>query len=246
MSQEPITVAVVIPAYNESIKLQSVIRRIPEKHVGEVIIVDDGSNHSYDFPKTQFKLTVLRHQKRQGVGAALRTGYDYAIKNNYEVLITLAGNNKDFPEDIPELLKLAEKFDLVQGSRYLSENIDFGEMPAYRLFTTRYLHPMICSVRMSMKMTDTTNGFRLIQTRILKDSRLGLRSNLFDKYSYEVSLLILARYFGYRITEFPTRKVYPTKSLGQTKMRPILGWWSILWPTLVPIFFLKKMGSKNV
>jgi dolichol-phosphate mannosyltransferase len=243
MQVSPKDIAVVIPAYNEDIKLQKVISRIPADFVNEIIIVDDGSTYPYELEPCSIKLTVLRHKKRNGVGAALRTGYKYAIDEKYKFVITLAGNNKDAPEDIPRILELTDKFDLIQGSRYIGPKSEFGPMPLYRKFSTRYLHPKICTIRMKMKMTDTTNGFRVIRINILKDKRLFLSSNLFNKYAFEVALLLLAPKLGYRVSEFQTQKVYPTKILGQTKMKPITGWWSILWPTLTPFFLLKWMAS---
>jgi dolichol-phosphate mannosyltransferase len=153
----------------------------------------------------------------------------------------MAGNNKDSPEEIPLLLEpiASGRADLVQGSRWLSESSDYGEMPLYRKMATR-LHPFIFRLISSAKLTDTTNGFRAVRTSMLGDPKLDLDQQWLDEYELEVYLLYKAAKLGYRVTEVGVTKRYPPKELGQTKMKPIVGWWSILRP-----LFLLGLGIKK-
>jgi hypothetical protein len=65
---------------------------------------------------------------------------------------------------------------------------------------------------------------------VLEDPRLDLDQRWLDEYELEPYLYIKAIRLGYRTAEVPVTKVYPPKSVGQTKMRPITGWWSMLRP----------------
>ena len=65
---------------------------------------------------------------------------------------------------------------------------------------------------------------------MLEDPRLDLDQEWLDEYELEPYLYIRTIKLGYRTKEVPVSKVYPPKKLGQTKMKPITGWWSMLRP----------------
>lgn len=175
------------------------------------------------------------------MGAAIRTGYQYAIDNGYDVAVVMAGNNKDSPEEIPLLLAPIQdgRADLVQGSRWITDSSDYGDMPLYRKLATR-LHPFIFRLISSADLTDTTNGFRAARTSMLKDPKLALDQPWLDQYELEVYLLYKAAKLGYVVAEVGVTKRYPPKELGQTKMKPIVGWWSILRPLVLLGLGIKK------
>ena len=229
------------PVLDEREKIAAVISRVPRDFVDEILIVDDGS--SDDSPQVARSLgaTVIELGETLGVGAAIRTGYRYAVDNGYDVAVVMAGNNKDSPEEIPLLLDpiVEGRADLVQGSRWLNDSTDFGAMPLYRKLATR-LHPFIFRLISSAKLTDTTNGFRAATSSLLADPRLALDQDWLDEYELEVYLLYKASKLGYKVTEVGVTKRYPPKQLGQTKMKPIVGWWSILRPLLLLGLGIKK------
>jgi dolichol-phosphate mannosyltransferase len=219
-----------IPVFDEERKIGLVLARIPDT-VDEVVVVDDGSKDESPTIARDAGATVIPMGRTVGVGAALRAGCAHASEGGFDVVVVMAGNNKDAPEEIGLLLDpiADESADLVQGSRWLRRTGDFGAMPRYRKVATR-LHPMLFSLVARQKITDSTNGFRAIRVALLADERLDLSPAWLDGYELEPYLLLRAVRLGYRLTEVPVTKVYPPRSLGQTKMRPLVDWWSILRP----------------
>lgn len=234
-------------AFNEDIKLKNAVERFlrsPSRESYDYLIVDDASTDGTTEMIASFAdrgVKTLRHASRQGVGAAIRTAIRYAEAQRYDVLVVMAGNDKDNPEEIPQLLApvLTDEADLVQGSRYLAGKRIGGDMPLYRKWATR-LHPLLFSIMTGKKMTDTTNGFRAMRLSFLQDKRISLDQAWLDHYELEPYILYKAVTLGYRVVEVGVSKIYPAKKLGYTKMKPITGWWSILRPLFYLWLGIKK------
>lgn len=228
-------------AFNEHSKLKNAIVRFlaargKSRFPLDYLIVDDGSTDSTTSMLESFKdqgVKTIRHPQRCGVGAAIRSAIKYAMDHQYDALVIMAGNDKDNPEEISRLLDpiFQENYDLVQGSRYLAGGGCGGDMPSYRKFATR-LHPWLFSIVTGHQMTDTTNGFRAFKLSIFKDEHINIDQTWLNCYELEVYLLFKTIKLRYKVKEVPITKVYPSKKLGYTKMRPLIGWWSILRPLI--------------
>ena len=229
------------PVLDEEAKIGEVVRRTPRDVVDDLLVIDDGSTDRSAEVARSGGARVISLGRVVGVGAALRAGFAEAVRGDYDVAVVMAGNNKDSPEEIPRLLDpIAEdRADFVQGSRFLAPGADFGAMPFYRRIATR-VHPLLFSVVTGRWVTESTNGFRAVHRRVLEDPRLDLDQPWLDAYELEPYLYIRSIQLGYRTVEAPVSKVYPPKRIGQTKMRPITGWWSILKPLLLVGLRLKK------
>ncbi|MBW2422393.1 MAG: glycosyltransferase family 2 protein [Deltaproteobacteria bacterium] len=229
------------PAWNEEAKIGEVVRRTPRDLVDEVLVIDDGSTDRTVDVAQELGARVIPMGRVAGVGAALRAGYDYALAEGFDVAVVMAGNNKDAPEEIPLLLDpiVEDRADFVQGSRFLKSRANFGEMPFYRKLATR-LHPLLFSLVARRWVTESTNGFRVLHRRVLEDERIDLHQDWLDEYELEPYLYLRTIQCGYRTAEVPVTKIYPPKRLGQTKMKPITGWWSILRP-----LFLVGLGIRK-
>ena len=219
------------PVLNEEKKIGEVVRRTPRDIVDEMLVIDDGCTDSSPDVARSFGANILTMGYVAGVGAALRAGYAYAVEHGYDVAVVMAGNNKDSPEEIPSLLDpIADgRADFVQGSRFLKREANFGPMPLYRKVATR-VHPLLFSLAARKYVTESTNGFRAVHRRVLIDPRIDLKQSWLDEYELEPYLYLRTIQAGFRTAEVAVTKVYPPKKLGQTKMKPITGWWSILRP----------------
>jgi len=241
-------ILVVPVAFNEKFKLGNVIDRFLKSRMcpqADYLIVDDGSDDGTTEMIASCSdrgVMSVKHPQRRGVGAGIRTGIGYAVTHGYDIIVIMAGNDKDNPEEIPQLLEpiIRGNYDLVQGSRYLGKIGSGGQMPFYRKFATR-LHPWVFSLFTGRNLTDTTNGFRAIRLGIFKDERINLNQDWLDTYELEPYILWKVITLGYKFKEVFVTKIYPPKNLGgYTKMIPILSWWSIL----KPLFYL-RLGIKK-
>lgn len=228
-----LSVIAIIPVFNEEKKIGEVLRRMPRALIDEVLVVDDGCTDTSVQVARALGASVLPLGRTVGVGAALRAGYLYGLEKGYDVAVTVAGNNKDTPEEIAILLDpiADDRADFVVGSRFLKRRANFGPMPFYRRVATR-LHPLLFSLAARRRVTESTNGFRAVRTRVLADRRIDLSQPWLRQYELEPYLYLRIIQLGYRTAEVPVTKIYPPKQLGQTKMKPITGWWSILRPLI--------------
>jgi dolichol-phosphate mannosyltransferase len=234
-------IILIAPAYNEDRKIGEVVRRAPRDIIDKVLVVDDGSTDDTAAIATSQGATVLSLDAVRGVGYAIREGYRVATDEGFDIAVVIAGNNKDAPEEITRLLDpiCDGGYEFVMGSRYLEGGGYGGDMPFYRKLATR-LHPLLVSIFTGQRITESTNGYRALNTSILADKRLNLNQGWLDHYQLEVYLLMRVLKLGFRCTEVPVTKIYPPKKIGNTKMRPIVDWWKILSPIFYIGFGLRR------
>jgi len=216
------------------------VSRMDRSIVDEVVVVDDGSRDGSPETARALGATILSLGKTQGVGAALRKGIEYALTAQYDIMVIIAGNNKDDPQEIVKLLIpiASEGYDFIQGSRF-KKGGHYGNMPFYRIVATR-IHPLLFSIVSGTWVTDSTNGFRAFKVALFQDTRINLWQQWLDQYELEPYLYYKVITLGYRTKEVPVTKIYPPKELGYSKMKPIVGWWSILKP-----LFLLGLGLRQ-
>lgn len=214
----------VIPAYNEEGKIGITVRKT-KPYVDRVVVVDDGSlDKTYDEAKGE-GATVFKHKRNMGVGAALRTGFEFALRENYEVCVQLGGDDQFFPSQIPQFLKkIKEGKDFVMGSRHLRKE-DSENMPLFRKLTTKSFS-LFFSLVARKRIKDASNGFIAFRTEILKN--IDISPQWLNRYELEPYMLLKVIERGYKIAQIPSIQNYD-KIRGYSKMDPF-GWWHITKP----------------
>jgi dolichol-phosphate mannosyltransferase len=221
----------VAPAWNEGERIARVVSAVPQGHVETTVVVDDGSSdETADFAE-RAGATVIRAGVNRGVGAAIRSGIDYAIAHGYDIVVVVSGGGKTPPEQIPRLLEpiIRGEIEFAQGSRYL-EGGEFLRMPLRRRLGTR-AYSLLFSLFCRHRVTDASSGFRAIKVSLFEDKRIDLWQDWLDRYELEPYLLFKALRLGHKVIEVPVTIEYPqTDGIAYTKMRAIIDWWKIFRP----------------
>ncbi len=156
----------IIPAYNEAGSLRDVLARVAEADSGcEVVVVDDGSHDGTGDIAARAGATVLRHPFNLGYGAALQTGYKYALERNATLVVQMDADGQHDPAQIGELAARVRSgdYDLVVGSRFL-------ETTGYKMGLLRSIGRKVFSAlaRLAdLRVSDPTSGFQCMNRRVL-------------------------------------------------------------------------------
>jgi dolichol-phosphate mannosyltransferase len=207
-----------------------------------MVVVDDGSTDSSGDRAKAAGAVVIGSRVNRGVGAAIRSGIDYAIEQGYNIVVVLSGGGKTPPEQIPRLIDpiISNDAELVQGSRYIEGGKSL-HMPLPRRIGTR-AYTLLFSLFVGCRVTDASSGFRAIRTSIFDDKRIDLWQAWLDRYELEPYLLFKALWLGHKVVEVPVTIQYPTQTdkLPYTKMRALVDWWRIFRPILFLALGLKQ------
>ena len=227
----------IVFAFNEGRKIEDTLRRFPppRERNYDLAVGDDGSTDgcvSNEYIEKYSVKTIIRNDFNSGLSSIMKRIFRWALDNEYDIIATLNGNNKDEPKEVVKLFdKIGDGFDFVQGARYIPGG-KYGNMPYSRLIATKYIHPVIFSLISSRRVHDTTNGFRAFRTSILRDARIKVFQDKIQKYELETYMYYKAIELRYRCTEIPVTRIYPPKKEGFTKIRPVIGWWYMLRPLI--------------
>lgn len=193
---EPTTCAAVIPCFNESASIATLVTAV-RRQLPSVLVVDDGSTDMTAKLAESAGAVVLRHARNLGKGAALRTGLARALAQGFEWVVMLDGDGQHAPEDLPALWRCAEQTaaKLVIGNRMDEAH----KMPWLRRSVNRWMSRMI-SRRAGEFLPDTQSGFRLIHLPTW--TALPLNAQRFEVES-EMLLAFLAA--GRRVEFVPVR-----------------------------------------
>ncbi|MGQ9630212.1 MAG: glycosyltransferase family 2 protein [bacterium] len=205
-------VCVVIPAYNEVDAIGNVIRKA-KGFVQDVVVIDDGSEDDTYIAAKEAGAVILRHNRNMGKGAALKTGFGYALAHGYDAVITMDADGQHNCRDIPKLLERAEDddVDIVIGSRMIG---DTRIMPFIRWLTNKVTSALV-SKTANQRVTDSQSGFRLIKRHVLQ--QVELESGHYDT---ESEILIKSGKKGFKVAEVLTETIY-YKGRGRSYINPV-------------------------
>jgi glycosyltransferase involved in cell wall biosynthesis len=210
---------VFIPAWNEEATVPDVIHGVREQlPEADVLVVDDGSSDATSERAREAGARVATLPFNQGLGAALQTGYLYALRGGYDLCAHLDADGQHPPEEVGRLLEevRADRADLVIGSRYRAPGEPSGD--EYRPTLSRRIGTSVFRFFLTLatrqRFTDTTSGMRAANRRVM---------TLFgDRYSPdfgEIESLQRAVRQGLRVKEVPVRML--ERQDGRTFLTPL-------------------------
>jgi len=194
----PTRLLVVIPAFNEALRIRRVVEAVRGQVGGEVLVVDDGSRDATAAEAGAAGAIVASHPVNLGYGSALQTGYRYALRHGHDAVLQLDADGQHDPGSIPALLGALADHDVVVGSRFLHPG-SYRPPPVRRLGMS--LFGAIASHLSGQRLTDPTSGFQAI-------SRSALEFYANDRWPHDypdADVLAMVARAGLRLTEVPVR-----------------------------------------
>jgi glycosyltransferase involved in cell wall biosynthesis len=187
-----------IPAFDEAPRLPEVLRGV-ERAVPNlpVVVVDDGSRDDTARVARAQGARVLRHPFNLGYGAALQTGYKYALRHGFRRVVQMDADGQHDPAQIPRLLEplRAGDCDLVIGSRFLEPG---GYRMSFAMRAGREFFRRLARL-LGIGVTDPTSGFQAMNRDVLA----LYAGDFFPSDFPDVDVLLVARRSGARVREVP-------------------------------------------
>ena len=200
VTKQPVSskIIVAMPAYNEAKYIGSMVLQT-RHYADEVIVIDDGSRDQTTKIAELAGATVIRHERNEGKGVAIRSILAEASKRNADTLMLLDADSQHDPEEIPLFIRaVSEGFDLVIGSRRIGRN----NIPPYRKVGQKVLSYLTGTLSKT-KLSDTESGFRALSKKAI--SAMQLKESGF---AIESEMISEATAKGLKIVEVPISAIY--------------------------------------
>jgi dolichol-phosphate mannosyltransferase len=216
---------VIIPTYNESENIESLLDKILVLPLGlEVLVVDDGSPDGTGElvaarAAKDARIHLLRRPGKMGLGSAYRDGFRYALDRGAELIFEMDADFSHDPDSLADLIEAVADVDVVLGSRYLDGKVTVVNWPLGRLFLS-YFANLYTRWVTGLPVYDATGGFKCFRRRALEAIRLDrVRS---DGYSFQIEMSFKCWKKGFRIREVPI--VFVDRRHGVSKMNRRIIW----------------------
>ncbi|MFZ5759357.1 MAG: glycosyltransferase family 2 protein [Thermodesulfobacteriota bacterium] len=236
--------AVVVPAYNEELLIGRVIDTLPD-YVDHIVIVDDCSRDRTaevvrEYARRDGRVVLISHEKNQGVGGAIATGYKWARDNKVDVTVVMAGDAQMDPADLPNIVRPVAigEADYTKGNR-LFHGEAWKVMPTYRYLGNSFLSLFTKIASGYWHIADSQTGYTAISLEALY--LLDLDS-IYKRYGMPNDILIRLNTLNMRVRDVPIRPVYNVGEKSGIRLRKVL--FTISW-LLVKGFF-RRMWLKYV
>lgn len=192
-------ICVVLPSYNAEKTLLQTVSEVPKDYVDDIILADDSSTDKTVTIANELGLYTVKHIQNMGYGGNQKTCYAKALERGADVVIMLHSDYQYTPRILVAMgaLVASEQYDIVLGSRVLSESALQGGMPLYKYFANRLL-TVFQNLLLHKKLSEYHMGYRAFSRKVLETMPLHLNS---DRFIFDNQILAQAIYAGFRIGE---------------------------------------------
>lgn len=197
-----------LPVYNEVNSVSSVLDEVA-RYCDQILVVDDGSSDgTAELLAARTDVVVETHEVNQGYGAALETAFDYALKNGYDVLVTIDCDGQHEPQRIQQFVLECVRTgaDIVSGSRYLKSFDEDSPPPEQRRLINHQVTKTL-NQRMGFELTDAFCGFKAYRVEALSEIRLTESG-----YAMPLELWVQAACNKLKVVEVAVPRIYLDES----------------------------------
>jgi len=197
-------IGILIVAYNAEDTLSKVLDRIPTDfavQVESILVCDDASTddtHEVGLryqTDSKLPLTIVRHEVNLGYGGNQKTGYQWALEQNLDLVVLLHGDGQYAPEYLPQMVEpiVAGRADVVFGSRMLTQGgARKGGMPLYKFVGNKIL-TFLQNRLARVSLSEWHSGYRAYSVPALRKVNFLKNSDYFDFDSQIILQMIGAR-----------------------------------------------------
>lgn len=231
-------IIVVLPAYNAERTLRQTVDEIPREYIDDVILVDDASHDRTVQVSRELGLHTVVHPQNLGYGGNQKTCYAEALARGADVVIMLHPDYQYTPKLLVAMGSLVAigQYDVVLGSRILSEGALRGGMPFYKYVSNRFL-TLVQNLLMGKKLSEYHTGYRAFSRRLLES--LPLQHNS-DDFVFDNQMLAQAAWFNFSIGEISCPTKYFPEASSINFRRSLIYGFGVLGTALS--FRLNRMG----
>jgi dolichol-phosphate mannosyltransferase len=231
--------AVVVPCYKVASNIISVINEIPNI-VSHIIIIDDKcvqNSGKIAESLNDSRVTVLYHEKNQGVGGAVITGYKKAIELDADIVVKIDGDGQMDPCYMQALIQpiMDGKADYTKGNRFTDFKA-LAKMPKIRLFGNSGLSFLVKAASGYWTMMDPTNGYTAIRRQTIENIELD---KIAKRYFFESDMLINLNIENAVVVDIPIPAKYGDEKSSLSITRTFFGFPPKLFKGLCKRIFLK-------
>ncbi|HVO74779.1 MAG TPA: polyprenol monophosphomannose synthase [Ignavibacteriaceae bacterium] len=209
---------IIIPTYNEAENAPKVLSEILEQYEAlDILIVDDNSPDGTaacieSINQNNFRIKLIKREKKMGLGTAYITGFKYALQHGYDYIFEMDCDHSHDPKEIKNFLEKIKEKDLVIGSRYLT-GVNVVNWPMRRLMLS-YLANLYTRIVTGLPIRDTTSGYKCFRRKVLESIDLDhIKSN---GYAFQIEMNFKAFKKGFKIGEIPI--IFVDRLMGSSKM----------------------------
>ena len=201
-------IAIIMPAYNEEKRIEKTLKEYVGFFKGiesvEIIVVlnacKDKTKEIVEKVQKNNREIVYLEYKRGGKGFAVREGFNFALKGNFDLIGFVDADMATKPEDFYKLIKNIGNYDAIIASRYLKESIVNPKPTIQRMVASRAYNFFIRSLFL-LNYRDTQCGAKVFKPVPLKRILLNLAMS---QLAFDLDIIYNLKKAGYRIKEFPT------------------------------------------
>jgi len=210
--------AVIIPTYNESDNIPSLLGQILALPIdAHVIVVDDNSPDGTgqlvdEMSKTEPRIHAVHRPAKLGLGTAHIAGMRHAFTLNLDPMVSMDADFSHHPRYIPSLIAGLAKSDVMIGSRYVPGGGMQGRDTKLRFVS--WVANFFARTMLNLKAHDCTSGFRAYRRPVLES--IDLDAVFSNGYSFLIEMLYLCQSRGWRVGETPI--IYEDRRAGTSKI----------------------------